>query len=106
MLFGVTTALMLLYRFRCYALIYGWLLFSVASLLYLFGGYVGDGLLQAYGVSPGAETLLVLHGAVALFAVAGAALVFWADLGCARCAGDLPMLRQVRRGKPHTALNT
>ena len=40
MLAGVTTLMMLLYRWRCYKLMYGWLLFSVASLLYSFGGLV------------------------------------------------------------------
>ena len=40
MLAVVTTLMMLLYRYRCYKLMYGWLLFSVASLLFSFGGLV------------------------------------------------------------------
>jgi hypothetical protein len=96
MLFIVTTALMLLYRFRCYVLIYGWLLLSVGSLLFLFGGYVGIGLLTAYNVTPGTQALFLFHWGIGAFAVAGAVLVFWADLGCARRVGDLPLLRQVR----------
>lgn len=95
MLFIVTTALMLLYRFRCYALIYGWLLFSVGSLLFLFGGYVGQGLLQAYGVAPASDVQLIFYPSIGVFSLLGSALVFWSDLGCAKWFGDLPMLRQV-----------
>lgn len=94
MLFIVTTALMLLYRFRCYALIYGWLLFSVGSLLFLFGGYVGQGLLQAYGVAPASDVQLIFYPSIGVFSLLGSALVFWSDLGCAKWFGDLPMLRQ------------
>ena len=69
---------MLLYRFRCYGLIYGWLIFSVGSLLFMFGGYVGQGLLEAYGLPLSSEAEPVFYSAVGVFAAVGSALVFWA----------------------------
>ena len=44
-LFVVTTMMMLMYKYRCYRLIYGWLFLSVSSLLFSFGGYVAQSLL-------------------------------------------------------------
>ena len=51
MLAVVTTLMMLLYRYRCYKLMYGWLLFSVASLLFSFGGLVLEQLLEIYEIA-------------------------------------------------------
>ena len=60
MLAGVTTLMMLLYRWRCYKLMYGWLLFSVASLLYSFGGLVLEQLLEVYAIATDRPTLSLL----------------------------------------------
>ena len=55
-LFVVTTMMMLMYKYRCYRLIYGWLFLSVSSLLFSFGGYVAQSLLV--GSSTGLGLLL------------------------------------------------
>lgn len=78
-LFGVTTLLLLLYKFRCYMLIYGWLFLSVGSLLLLFGGFVAQQLLELYAVPvdwPSAYLLMYNT------AVLGTLLIFWTELGC------------------------
>ena len=49
-LFSVTTLLLLLYKFRCYLLIYGWLFLSVGSLLLLFGGFVAQQIMILYAI--------------------------------------------------------
>mmetsp|Transcript_18341 Transcript_18341/g.37377 ORF Transcript_18341/g.37377 Transcript_18341/m.37377 type:complete len:384 (+) Transcript_18341:74-1225(+) len=74
----VTTFMMLLYKYRCYRLMYGWLLFSVASLLFSFGGLVLQQLLETFQVATDRPTLtLFLYN----FSAVGTLLVFWRGLG-------------------------
>jgi len=78
LLFVVTTLMLLLYKYRCYKVMYGWLLFSVASLLFSFGGFVAQSLLVLYEVACDQVTLtLLLYN----FSALGTVLVFWTGLG-------------------------
>ena len=78
MLAVVTTLMMLLYRHRCYKLMYGWLLFSVASLLFSFGGLVLEQLLEIYEIAADRPSFsLFLYN----FSAVGTLLVFWSGLG-------------------------
>ena len=78
-LFVVTTGLLALYKCRCYAVIYAWLFFSVGSLLFIFGGYVGETLFEVYQLPLDLPT-----GVFALynFSAVGTLLVFWTEFGC------------------------
>lgn len=87
MLFVVTTLMLLLYKYRCYRVMYGWLLFSVASLLFTFGGVVLRQLLATYEVPADEPTLLLFLYNVA---VVGTLVVFWGSLGF----GEDPQLAQ------------
>jgi len=87
MLFVVTTLMWLLYYYRCYRVMYGWLLFSVASLLFTFGGYVLRQLLAIYELPADEPTLLLF---LYNFAVIGTMVVFWSSLGF----GESPQLAQ------------
>ncbi|KAL1515826.1 hypothetical protein AB1Y20_002442 [Prymnesium parvum] len=78
-LFGVTTALLVLYKLRCYLVIYSWLIVSVGSLLFLFGGFVAQQLLEVYAIALDWPTgFFCMYN----FAVVGTFLVFWSELGC------------------------
>ena len=74
LLFVVTTLMLLLYKYRCYRVMYGWLLFSVASLLFSFGGFVLEQLLELYAVPADQPTLMLF---LYNFSVLGTILVFW-----------------------------
>mmetsp|Transcript_46537 Transcript_46537/g.150075 ORF Transcript_46537/g.150075 Transcript_46537/m.150075 type:complete len:299 (-) Transcript_46537:262-1158(-) len=94
LLFVVTSGLVLLYRFSCYAAIYGFLLFSVVGALFVSGSELLRGVRDAYDPAGTLPDLAVLAAAGA-FAPFGTAAVFWSDLGCARrCGFDLPRSRQ------------
>lgn len=87
---GVTSALFLLYRHRCYALIYGWLLLSVSGLLFAFGGFVAQQLFELHDLPvDGVSFYLVLWN----FSCVGTLLVFWAEAGC----GERPPLALQQR---------
>jgi presenilin 1 len=78
MLFFVTTFLLLLYKYRCYVLIYAWLFFSVSTLLFLFGGYVAQQLLEMHDVPTDAVSFFfVLWN----FSAVGTLMVFWTEYG-------------------------
>ena len=78
-LFGVTTLLLLLYKMRCYLLIYGWLFLSVGSLLSLFGGFVVQQLLTINAIPiDWPSSYLLLYN----FSIVGTLLVFWTEIGC------------------------
>jgi presenilin 1 len=74
LLFVVTTCLLLLYKLRCMRLIYGWLCFSVGSLLFVFGSYIAQQLLVRNGVAMDAPSFYLL---AFNFAVVGTLAVFW-----------------------------
>lgn len=80
-LFVVTTLLFLLYKFRCYVAIYGWLFLSVGSLLFLFGGFVLRQLLALHSIPIDSVsfTLLMYN-----FSAVGTLLIFWTEVGCGR----------------------
>ena len=104
MLAAVTTALLLLYKWRCYAVVYCWLILSVASLLFAFGGCApprrGCGAAQVPGPDlcdrPArryvVQQLFELHDRAVdapsfyfvlyNFAAVGTLLVFWIECGC------------------------
>jgi len=78
-LFVVTSGLLLLYRCRCYRVIYAWLFLSVSTLLFLFGGYVVRELLLMHDLPMDSPTFfLSLYN----FAAVGTLLVFWTEYGC------------------------
>jgi len=79
MLFFVTTGLLLLYKFRCYLIIYAWLFLSVSTLLFLFGGYVVRELLLMHDVPWDAPSFyFVLWN----LSATGTLMVFWTEYGC------------------------
>ena len=78
LLAAVTTLMLLLYRYRCYRLMYGWLLFSVASLLFSFGGLVLQQLLELHSVATDRPSLVLL---LYNLSVVGTVAVFWSGLG-------------------------
>jgi len=78
-LFVVTTGLLLLYKLRCYRVIYGWLMLSVSVLLFTFGGNVAWSLVALHEIPVDAATLVLL---LYNFAAVGTLLVFWTELGC------------------------
>ena len=85
MLFVVTSALLLLYKCRCYLLIYAWLFLSVSTLLFIFGGYVVDELLIMHDVPVDTYSyFFVMYN----FAACGTLMIFWTEFGC----GDRPPL--------------
>ncbi len=79
MFFGVTTLLLVLYKCRCYIVIYAWLLLSVASLLFIFAGYVLLQLCARHGVPLDA---ISFYGLMYNLSVGGTLLVFWEYVGC------------------------
>jgi len=78
-LFVVTTMMMLMYKYRCYRLIYGWLFLSVSSLLFSFGGYVAQSLLEMHDIPVDAPSFFL---SLTNFAAVGTLLVFWTEFGC------------------------
>ena len=78
-LFVVTTGLLLLYKWRCYLIIYTWLFVSVSTMLGFFGGFVAQELLAIHDVPVDrpAFTLIMYN-----FAAVGTLLVFWQEYGC------------------------
>jgi hypothetical protein len=103
MLFGVTTCLLALYKFRCYVIIYAWLFFSVCSLLGAFGGCAQSGVHRAQRRGADLQTrvarahryvlqqLLIIHDvpcdavsftfALYNLAAGGSLVVFWTEFG-------------------------
>ena len=79
MLAAVTTGLLILYKCRCYLIIYAWLFLSVTSLLVGFGGYVAREILMMHDVPLDAPSFyLVLYN----YAAVGTLLIFWTEYGC------------------------
>ncbi|KAL3896513.1 MAG: hypothetical protein SGPRY_013255, partial [Prymnesium sp.] len=74
LLFCVTTLLLVLYKMRCYILIYGWLFLSVGSCLMLLGGRVALHILTILNIAFDLPTFLFL---LYNTAITGVVLIFW-----------------------------
>ena len=74
MLAVVTSLMLLMYKMRCYKLMYGWLLLSVLSLLFSFGGFVAERLLERarIRIEPGWGEA-TFYAALLVFAACGTA---------------------------------
>lgn len=85
MLFVVTTALLMLYKWRCLIIIYIWFFLSVSSLLFGFGGYVTTELLTMHDIPWDTPSFIIFFYN---FSAVGTLLVFWTEYGL----GDKPPL--------------
>ena len=78
MLFVVTTGLLLLYKGRCYLIIYGWFFMSVSTLLFGFGGYILQELLTMHDIPFDSPSFLFIMWNVS---AVGTLLIFWTEFG-------------------------
>lgn len=74
MVFGFTVLLLLLYKYRCMRIIYGWLILSTSMLLGMFGFYAFRLILEVFYIP-----LDIISAALLLwnFAVVGTLSIFW-----------------------------
>ena len=74
LIFVSTTLVVLLFKYRCYKLIWGWLSYSVAVLLFVFGGYIFYQSIVYLNITIDIFSFLFL---LANFAMGGLMAIFW-----------------------------
>lgn len=73
-----TTSMLYLYKFRCYRILYGWLLVSVVSLIFNLGSFVADSLLRSVNATVDAVSFYLFFYN---FAAIGGLITLWTELG-------------------------